>query len=83
MQKEIRNVLRGLRGYADPPSSFTMVQRNHIRVSWDMTNDDGERVTIRTTIGSSPSDPYWMKSHKKQLQQRFKELNIPTEVNHI
>jgi hypothetical protein len=49
MRKDIKEVLRLLRQYADPPSSFSMVHRKHLRVSWNMTNDDGEKVTVSTT----------------------------------
>ena len=83
MCKEVKNVLKGLRQYADPPSSFDIRCRKHFRVSWDMTNDDGEKVTVRTTIGSSPNGAFWMKNHKRQLKRTFRELNISTEVTHI
>ena len=83
MHKEVKSVLKGLRQYADPPSSFSMVQRNHIRVSWDMTNDDGERVTVKDTISGTARDTNWIHSHRKQLKRKFKDLNISTEVTHI
>jgi hypothetical protein len=83
MRKEVKTVLRGLRQYADPPSSFSIVQRNHIRVSWDMTNDDGERVTVKDTLSGTPTDTNWIHSHRRQLQKKFNELKISTEVNHI
>ena len=82
-KKEIRTVLRGLRKFADPPSSFEMVQNKHIRVKWDMKNDSGETVTLRATIGWSPSDPSWFKSHKKQMERKFKEMNISEDINYI
>jgi hypothetical protein len=83
MRKEVKDVLRGLRQYADPPSSFSMVQNNHIRVRWDMTNDDGERVTVKDTISVTATDKNWIHSHRRQLQRKFKELNISTVVTHI
>ena len=83
MNKEVKIILRGLRQYADPPSSFTMVENNHIRVRWDMTNDNGDRVTVKDTLAGSASDVNWIHSHRRQLQRKFKELNISTEVNHI
>jgi hypothetical protein len=83
MSKEVKSVLRGLRRYADPPSSFEIRCKKHFRVSWEMLDDDGMKVTVRTTIGWSPSDPYWRNSHKQQLRRRFNELNISTEVTHI
>ena len=124
MRKEVRTVLRGLRQYADPPSSFevcclknyevsmhifsrkdnedmqrvikllqefadpknsfSIIEKNHFKVSWDMTNDDGERVTVRRKLPHNfGKRKTWKETHKKQLQHRFKELNISTEVNHI
>ena len=82
-KKEIRTVLRGLRKFADPPSSFEMVQSRHIRVKWDMKNDSGETVTVRTIIGLSPSDPSWFKSHKKQMERKFKEMNISEDIDYV
>ena len=83
MRKDVKEVLRVLRQYADPPSSFSMVHRKHLRVSWNMTNDDGEKVTVSTTIANSPSDRNWRKHHTQQLKRRFTELNISKEVTHI
>ena len=83
MRKEVKTVLKGLQVYADPPSSFEIRCNKHFNVSWEMLNDDGMRVKVKTVLGSSPSDHFWMNSHKRQLQRRFKELNISTEVNHI
>lgn len=82
-RKEIRTILRGLRKLADPSSSFEMVQNKHIRVKWDMKNDSGETVTLRATIGWSPSDPSWFKSHKKQMKRKFKEMNISRDIDYI
>ena len=83
MSKEVNRVLRGLRQYADPPSSFNVHQNKHIKVKWEMLNDNGKRVTVTTVMGWTPRDCNWMKSHKKQLQHTFRELHISTEVNHI
>jgi len=82
-RKEIRTVLRGLRKFADPPSSFEKVQNKHIRVKLNMKNDSGETVTVRATIGSSSSDPSWFKNHKKQMERQFKEMNISEDIDYI
>ena len=48
-----------------------------------MKNDSGETVTLRATIGWSPSDPSWFKSHKKQMERQFKEMNISEDIDYI
>ena len=83
MSKDIKRVLKGMKRYANPPSSYGFRLNKHYRVSWKMLNDNGEIVTVRTTIGSSPHGACWMRNHKTQLKRTFRELNISTEVNHI
>ena len=79
----MKSVLKGLRQYADPPSSFDIRCNKHFRVTWEMLNDDGDRVKVGVTLGVSPNKYFWKKTHKRQLQNRFNELNISTEVTHI
>ena len=83
MHKEVKDVLKGLREYADPPSSFTMVQNNHLKLSWEMKNDNGEKVLVRSCLSVTPSDTNWMYSHKRSLRIEFNRLNITTDIDHI
>lgn len=83
-REDMVRVVERLRKFADPPTSFSIIENNHYKVSWDMTNDDGERVTVRKTIGPNfEKNTSWKDAHKEQLQLRFEELNISTEVTHI
>lgn len=83
MKKEVKTVLKSLKKYANPVSSFVVVQRNHIRVTFQMINDFGERVTIKTTLGVSPRDTSWTDSFKKQMTKKFAKLNISQEFAYI
>ena len=83
MSRDVKRVMNGLRRYADPPSSFEVRSNKHYRVSWEMTTVDGDKVNVQTTLSMSPKGNYWMDNHKRQLEQKFRELNISTEVTHI
>ena len=80
MHKEVRDAVKGLREYADPKSSFEVSYGNHVKVSWDMTNDDGERVTVQYFMGLTPSDWRWRLNHRQSLRKVFRENNITCEV---
>ena len=66
-----------------PPSSFTIHSRKHFRVSWKMTNDLGDPVRVKVTVPMSPSTNRWCEYHKFQVKQRFRELNITRDVDHV
>ena len=83
MHKEVRDVVKGLQIYADPPSSFCIEQNSHLKVSWEMVNDDGERVRVLCYLGVTPSDWRWKQNHQQNRKRTFRELNISTEVTHI
>ena len=83
MHKDVKDALKGLKIYADPPSSYKIAQNRHLRVSWEMVNDDGQRVKVQETISVTPSDENWIHSHRRRLGRKFKELNISKEVTHI
>ena len=79
MRKDVRTVLKGLRNLADPPSSFEIVWSKHIKVKWDMNNDLGKRVTLKTTLGATPSSAHWFKEHKRVIHKNFRNSIYPKE----
>ena len=81
--KVVKGVLKGLQQYADPPSSFSIRYRKHLRVSWEMLNDKNNRVKVMVTLPVTPSDVKWIYQHLIQVKKRFRELGISTEVTHI
>ena len=83
MHKEEKDTVKGLREYADPKSSFNVEHGKHLKVTWDMTNDDGEPVSVLCIMAKSPSDWRWKHNHQRNLKRTFRELNISTEVTHI
>ena len=46
VHKEVRDVMKGLQVYADPQSSFKVEHGKHLKITWDMINDDGEPVSV-------------------------------------
>jgi hypothetical protein len=80
MRKEVKTVLKGLQEYADPKSSFKVQKGNHLKVSWDMTNDNGEQVNVLYVMGCTPSDGRWKFNHRQSLRKVFRENNITCEV---
>ena len=81
--KDVKEVLKGLEQYADPASSFNVRCRKHFRVSWEMLNDNEEKVKVMVTVPTSPSYGHWKHQHRVQLKKRFRELNISSDVTHI
>jgi hypothetical protein len=80
MHKDVRDTVKGLKRYADPQSSFDVSTGKHIKVSWEMTNDDGEPVNVLLVMSVSPSDARWMLNHRQSLRRMFRENNITCDV---
>ena len=80
MHREVRDTVKGLREYADPKPSFKIEYGKHLKITWDMTNDDGESVTVQYFMGLTPSDYRWRQNHQKSLRKVFRQNNISTEV---
>ena len=80
MHKDVRDAVKGLRQYADPKSSFDVSWGKHLKVSWDMTNNDGEQVNVLYVMSGSPSDGRWKSNHRQSLRKVFRENNISKEV---
>ena len=80
MHKDVRDTVNGLQRYADPKSSFSVSQGKHIKVSWEMTNDDGERVNVLYVMSVTPSDARWILNHRQSLRRMFRENNITCDV---
>ena len=83
MHKEVKDVVKGLQIYANPPSSFCIQQKSHLKMSWEMFNDDGERVRVPCILPVSPSIWRWKENHQRNLKRTFRERNISTEITHI
>jgi len=80
MHKDVRDTVKGLQRYADPKSSFDVSKGKHLKITWDMTNDDGEPVRVLCVMGVSPSDARWMLNHRQSLRRVFRENNITCDV---
>ena len=80
MNKEVKDTVKGLRAYANPKSSFNVQKGKHIKISWDMNNDDGEPVNVLYVMSGSPSDYRWRLQHQQSLRRVFRENNITCEV---
>ena len=80
MHREVKDTVKGLREYADPKSSFNVEHGKHLKISWDMINDDGERVNVLYVMGCTPSDYRWKLQHQQSLRKVFRENNISCEV---
>ena len=76
-------MVKGLQMYADPPSSFRIDKNSHLKLSWEMVNDDGERVRVFHFMGLTPSDWRWKENSLKSLKRTFRKLNISKEVTDI
>ena len=80
--KQTRKIIKAMKAYADPPTSFVVIHNTHIKVSWTMLNDQGKKVRIIQVLSSSPrSLDYQIISARKCLRRTFKQNNITQEVN--
>ena len=80
MHKEVKDTVKGLRAYANPKSSFNVQKGKHIKISWEMTSDNGEPVNVLYVMSGSPSDARWKMQHRQSLRKVFRENNITCEV---
>ena len=80
LHKDVKDAVKGLRVYADPKSSFKVQKGNHLKISWDMTNDEGEQVNVLYVMGCTPSDARWKLQHQQSLRRVFRENNISCQV---
>ncbi len=80
--KQTRKIIKAMKAYADPPTSFVVIHNTHIKVSWTMVNDQGKKVRIIQVLSSSPrSLDYHIISARNCLRRTFKQNNITQEVN--
>ena len=83
MNKEVRNVVKSLRGFANPKSSFNVVYGKHLKVRWNMPNDIGDQVKVLICVGKTPSDHRWRRNLRQSLRRTFRERNISEDVGSI
>ena len=77
MRKDVRDTVKELQGFANPPCSFRVEQNNHLKVTWNMFDNKGNPMKIVCVLGVSPSDNQWKMRHNKNLRRIFRERNIP------
>ena len=82
MNKDVKTELKKMKMYANPTSSFDYENnKGHLTVMWDMVDREGDSVSVKYFMGTSPSDWRWMRKHKTALRRIFREKNIGVKVH--